>query len=105
MVLEAAAGPAQVEEARQASVQELQTLRDSLNQAEAKTRDLEGQLENLNGVKHWMSIFDMKCMFFVTPITEHLSIAMSYFKFLWEKKSMNSEHFSLCVLPIHVDEY
>lgn len=52
MVAEAAAGPAQVEEARQASVQELQGFRDSLNQAEAKTRDLEGQLENLNKVKH-----------------------------------------------------
>lgn len=52
MVAEAAAGPAQVEEARQASVQELQSFRDSLNQAETKTRDLEGQLENLNKVKH-----------------------------------------------------
>uniref|UniRef100_A0A8C9ZXW1 Nucleoprotein TPR n=1 Tax=Sander lucioperca TaxID=283035 RepID=A0A8C9ZXW1_SANLU len=38
------------EEARQASVQELQSLRDSLNQAEAKTRELEGQLENINKV-------------------------------------------------------
>lgn len=50
MVAEAAAGPAQNEEARQASLQELQTLKDSLNHAEAKTRDLEGQLENLNKV-------------------------------------------------------
>lgn len=67
MVAEAAAGPAQVEEARQASVQELQSFRDSLNQAEAKTKDLEGQLENLNGVKHWTFFnFDMKRMFFVT---------------------------------------
>uniref|UniRef100_A0A8C9ZW75 Nucleoprotein TPR n=1 Tax=Sander lucioperca TaxID=283035 RepID=A0A8C9ZW75_SANLU len=46
----AAAGPSQEEEARQASVQELQSLRDSLNQAEAKTRELEGQLENINKV-------------------------------------------------------
>uniref|UniRef100_A0A8C3ADA7 Nucleoprotein TPR n=1 Tax=Cyclopterus lumpus TaxID=8103 RepID=A0A8C3ADA7_CYCLU len=46
----AAAGPSQEEEARQASVQELQSLRDSLNQAEAKTRELEGQLENSNKV-------------------------------------------------------
>uniref|UniRef100_A0A8D0A405 Nucleoprotein TPR n=1 Tax=Sander lucioperca TaxID=283035 RepID=A0A8D0A405_SANLU len=48
LVAEAAAGPSQEEEARQASVQELQSLRDSLNQAEAKTRELEGQLENIN---------------------------------------------------------
>lgn len=53
MVAETASGPAQAEEARQASVQELQSLRDSLNQAEAKTRDQEAQLENLNKVKHW----------------------------------------------------
>lgn len=53
MVAETASGPAQAEEARQASVQELQGLRDSLNQAEAKTRDQEAQLENLNKVKHW----------------------------------------------------
>lgn len=53
MVAETASGPAQAEEARQASVQELQSLRDSLNQAEAKTRDQEAQLENLNKVKYW----------------------------------------------------
>ena len=50
MVAEAAAGPSQEEEARQASVQELQSLRDSLSQAEARTKELEGQLENLNKV-------------------------------------------------------
>ncbi|XP_042370774.1 translocated promoter region b, nuclear basket protein [Plectropomus leopardus] len=50
LVAEAAAGPSQEEEARQASVQELQSLRESLNQAEAKTRELEGQLENINKV-------------------------------------------------------
>uniref|UniRef100_A0A3B4WVR4 Nucleoprotein TPR n=1 Tax=Seriola lalandi dorsalis TaxID=1841481 RepID=A0A3B4WVR4_SERLL len=50
MVAEAAAGPSQEEEARQASVQELQGLRDSLSQAEAKTKELEGQLENINKV-------------------------------------------------------
>ncbi|XP_062251607.1 translocated promoter region b, nuclear basket protein [Platichthys flesus] len=50
MVAEAAAGPSQEEEARQASVQELQSLRDSLNQAEAKIKELEGQLENVNKV-------------------------------------------------------
>ncbi|KAI3368578.1 hypothetical protein L3Q82_025589, partial [Scortum barcoo] len=50
MVAEAAAGPSQDEEARQASVQELQSLKDSLNQAEAKTKELEGQLENINKV-------------------------------------------------------
>uniref|UniRef100_A0A669EWG1 Nucleoprotein TPR n=1 Tax=Oreochromis niloticus TaxID=8128 RepID=A0A669EWG1_ORENI len=39
-----------LEEARQASVQELQSLRDSLSQAEARTKELEGQLENINKV-------------------------------------------------------
>lgn len=61
MVAEAAAGPTQVEEARQASVQELQSLKDSLNQAETKTRDLEAQLENLNKVKRWT--FNAKMLF------------------------------------------
>uniref|UniRef100_A0A6Q2X7L1 Nucleoprotein TPR n=1 Tax=Esox lucius TaxID=8010 RepID=A0A6Q2X7L1_ESOLU len=42
--------PAQETEAQQASAQELQGLRDSLGQAETRTRDLEGQLENLNKV-------------------------------------------------------
>lgn len=51
VVAEAAAGPAPDEEANQASVQELQSLRDSLTQADEKTRDLEGQLDNLNKVK------------------------------------------------------
>uniref|UniRef100_A0A4W6CYY1 Nucleoprotein TPR n=1 Tax=Lates calcarifer TaxID=8187 RepID=A0A4W6CYY1_LATCA len=50
MVAEAAAGPSQEEEARQASVQELQSLKDSLSQAETKTKELEGQLENINKV-------------------------------------------------------
>ncbi|XP_028258741.1 translocated promoter region b, nuclear basket protein [Parambassis ranga] len=50
LVAEAAAGPSQEEEARQASVQELQSLRDSFSQAEARTRELEGQLENINKV-------------------------------------------------------
>lgn len=50
MVAEAAAGPAQEEEARQASAQELQSLRDSLSHAEAKSKELEGQLENANKV-------------------------------------------------------
>lgn len=50
MVAEAAAGPSQDEEARQASAQELQNLRESLSQAEAKARELEGQLENVNKV-------------------------------------------------------
>lgn len=50
MAAEAAAGPSQDEEARQASAQELQGLRESLSQAEAKTRELEGQLENVNKV-------------------------------------------------------
>uniref|UniRef100_A0A672ZG23 Nucleoprotein TPR n=1 Tax=Sphaeramia orbicularis TaxID=375764 RepID=A0A672ZG23_9TELE len=50
IVAEAAAGPSQDEEARQASVQEMQTLKDSLSQAEAKTKELEGQLESINKV-------------------------------------------------------
>ncbi|XP_069377798.1 translocated promoter region b, nuclear basket protein isoform X6 [Paralichthys olivaceus] len=50
MLAEVAAGPSQEEEARQASVQEFQSIRDSLSQAEAKTKELEGQLENINKV-------------------------------------------------------
>ncbi|XP_029003449.1 translocated promoter region b, nuclear basket protein isoform X2 [Betta splendens] len=50
LVAEAAAGPSQEEEARQASTQELQSLRDSLSQAEARSKELEGQLENANKV-------------------------------------------------------
>uniref|UniRef100_A0A3Q0S4T6 Nucleoprotein TPR n=1 Tax=Amphilophus citrinellus TaxID=61819 RepID=A0A3Q0S4T6_AMPCI len=46
----ATAGPSQEEEARQASVQELQSLRDSLSQAEARIKELEGQLENISKV-------------------------------------------------------
>uniref|UniRef100_A0A665W6N8 Nucleoprotein TPR n=1 Tax=Echeneis naucrates TaxID=173247 RepID=A0A665W6N8_ECHNA len=38
------------QEARQASVQELQSLKDSLSQTEARTKELEGQLENINKV-------------------------------------------------------
>ncbi|XP_019730825.1 translocated promoter region b, nuclear basket protein isoform X4 [Hippocampus comes] len=45
-----AAGPSKEEEARQASIQELQGLRDSLSQADTKITDLEGQLENINKV-------------------------------------------------------
>ncbi|KAM4574038.1 translocated promoter region b, nuclear basket protein isoform 1-T1 [Fundulus diaphanus] len=48
LVAEAAAGPSQDEEARQASAQELQSIKDSLNQAETRTKELEGQLENIN---------------------------------------------------------
>ncbi|XP_056131900.1 translocated promoter region b, nuclear basket protein [Lampris incognitus] len=50
MVAEATAGPSQDQEARQASVQELQNLRESLGLAETRTRELEAQLENLNKV-------------------------------------------------------
>uniref|UniRef100_A0A673VX18 Nucleoprotein TPR n=1 Tax=Salmo trutta TaxID=8032 RepID=A0A673VX18_SALTR len=45
-----ASTPAQEQEAQQASAQELQGLRDSLGQSETRTRDLEGQLDNLNKV-------------------------------------------------------
>jgi len=50
MVAEAAAGPSQEQEVQQASLQEAQGLRDSLSQAEARSREVEGQLENLNKV-------------------------------------------------------
>ncbi|XP_054904526.1 translocated promoter region b, nuclear basket protein isoform X2 [Poeciliopsis prolifica] len=50
LVAEAAAGPSQDEEAHQASAQELQSVKDSLNQAETRTKELEGQLENVNKV-------------------------------------------------------
>ncbi|KAM4739914.1 translocated promoter region b, nuclear basket protein isoform 2-T2 [Anableps anableps] len=50
LVAEAAAGPSQDEEARQASAQELQSVKDALNQAETRTKELEGQLENINKV-------------------------------------------------------
>uniref|UniRef100_A0A4W5NNT2 Nucleoprotein TPR n=1 Tax=Hucho hucho TaxID=62062 RepID=A0A4W5NNT2_9TELE len=50
MVSEAASTPAKEQEAQQASAQELQGLRDSLGQSETQTRDLEGQLDNLNKV-------------------------------------------------------
>ncbi|KAI1891474.1 hypothetical protein AGOR_G00144190 [Albula goreensis] len=47
MVAEAAAKPAQEQEAQQASVQEIQALKDSLSQTEARTRELEAQLESV----------------------------------------------------------
>uniref|UniRef100_A0A3B5LLP3 Nucleoprotein TPR n=1 Tax=Xiphophorus couchianus TaxID=32473 RepID=A0A3B5LLP3_9TELE len=50
LVADAAAGPSQDEEAHQASAQELQSVKDSLNQAETRTKELEGQLENINKV-------------------------------------------------------
>uniref|UniRef100_A0A3B3W194 Translocated promoter region b, nuclear basket protein n=2 Tax=Poecilia latipinna TaxID=48699 RepID=A0A3B3W194_9TELE len=50
LVAEAAAGPSQDVEAHQASAQELQSVKDSLNQAETRTKELEGQLENTNKV-------------------------------------------------------
>ncbi|XP_060773336.1 translocated promoter region b, nuclear basket protein isoform X2 [Neoarius graeffei] len=48
MVAAASSAPVQDQEAQQASAQELQSLRDSLSQSEAKTRELENQLETLN---------------------------------------------------------
>ncbi|XP_051730318.1 translocated promoter region b, nuclear basket protein isoform X2 [Ctenopharyngodon idella] len=47
-VAAAASAPAQDQEAQQASAQELQSLKESLNQSENRTRELEGHLENLN---------------------------------------------------------
>ena len=51
MVAEAASAPAQDQEARQASAQELQALRGSLTQAETQNKELESQVENLNKVR------------------------------------------------------
>uniref|UniRef100_A0A8C5I1Y1 Nucleoprotein TPR n=1 Tax=Gouania willdenowi TaxID=441366 RepID=A0A8C5I1Y1_GOUWI len=50
LVAEAAAGTSQDEEARQASSQEVQSLRDALGVAQARGTELEGQLENINKV-------------------------------------------------------
>lgn len=51
LAAEAAAKPTQEQEAQQASVQEIQALKDSLSQAEAQTRELEAQLENVQKVR------------------------------------------------------
>ncbi|XP_056337512.1 translocated promoter region b, nuclear basket protein isoform X2 [Danio aesculapii] len=48
LVAAAASAPVQEQEAQQASAQELQNLKESLNQSEIRIRELEGQLENLN---------------------------------------------------------
>ncbi|RXN06352.1 nucleo TPR-like isoform X1 [Labeo rohita] len=48
LVAAAASAPAQDQEAQQASAQELQALKESLNQSGNRTRELEGHLENLN---------------------------------------------------------
>ncbi|XP_016091242.1 nucleoprotein TPR-like isoform X2 [Sinocyclocheilus grahami] len=48
LVAAAASAPAQDQEAQQASAQEIQALKESLNQSENRTRELEGHLENLN---------------------------------------------------------
>ncbi|XP_057208864.1 translocated promoter region b, nuclear basket protein isoform X1 [Triplophysa rosa] len=48
LVAAAASIPAQDQEAQQASAQELQALRESLSQSGNRSRELEGQLENLN---------------------------------------------------------
>uniref|UniRef100_A0A3B3ZHT3 Nucleoprotein TPR n=1 Tax=Periophthalmus magnuspinnatus TaxID=409849 RepID=A0A3B3ZHT3_9GOBI len=50
LVAEVAAGPSQNEETRQASAQEIQALKDSLTQAEAKVKELEAQVEKSNKV-------------------------------------------------------
>ncbi|TSW21800.1 Nucleoprotein TPR [Bagarius yarrelli] len=48
VVAAAASAPVQDQEAQQTSVQELQSLKDSLSLSEARTQELEGQLETLN---------------------------------------------------------
>lgn len=50
MVAEAAAKPAQEQEDSQASVQEIQNLKNSLSQAQSRTSELETQLENMQKV-------------------------------------------------------
>uniref|UniRef100_A0A8C7KVY3 Nucleoprotein TPR n=1 Tax=Oncorhynchus kisutch TaxID=8019 RepID=A0A8C7KVY3_ONCKI len=54
MVFEAASTPAQEQEAQQASAQELQGLKDSLGQAETRTKDLEGQVKIKGGKGTWL---------------------------------------------------
>lgn len=51
LVAAAASTPAQDQVAQQASAQELQALRESLGQSGNRSRELEGQLENLNRVR------------------------------------------------------
>lgn len=70
MVAAAASAPVQDQEAQQASAQELQSLKDSLSQSEAKTRELEGQLENLNKV----SSFFLSVCFLVFSIIKHIQV-------------------------------
>uniref|UniRef100_A0A671P7Z4 Nucleoprotein TPR n=1 Tax=Sinocyclocheilus anshuiensis TaxID=1608454 RepID=A0A671P7Z4_9TELE len=48
LVAAAASAPAQDQEAQQASAQELQAVKESLNQSENRTRELEDHLENLS---------------------------------------------------------
>ncbi|XP_016391450.1 nucleoprotein TPR-like [Sinocyclocheilus rhinocerous] len=48
LVAAAASAPAQNQEAQQASAQELQAVKESLNQSENRSRELEGHLENLS---------------------------------------------------------
>lgn len=63
LVMKAAAGPSQEEEARQASVQEVQNLKESLGQAEARAREVEGQLEGLNKVRLFVHYYvDQTCL-------------------------------------------
>ena len=50
MVAEATARPSQDQEVNQASLQELESLAESLRQADDRTKELEAQLENLNKV-------------------------------------------------------
>lgn len=56
MVAESAGKPAQVEEAhmeaQQASAQEIQSLRTSLNQAQSRTTELEAQVDSMQKVPY-----------------------------------------------------
>lgn len=61
---EAAAGPSQDEEARQASVHELQNVKDTLSQTETRNKELEGQLENINKVKSHSQLYLFLNLFF-----------------------------------------
>lgn len=60
LVATAASTPAQDQEAQQASAQELQMLKESLNHSENRSRELEGQLETINRVRTLHGLFLLK---------------------------------------------
>lgn len=69
LVAAAASAPAQDQEAQQASAQELQALKESLNQSGNRTRELEGHLENLNRVSELPGLKVLCLVFFFLAFT------------------------------------